>query len=183
MVVELTRVFAAVPLPGEVRAGLAARLEDMDIPGKPVPAENWHLTLRFLGSVDEVAYERFLAGLAQSDLGQAFAVQLGGLGAFPRPGRATVLWVGIAEGVDRLSEMAAISEEAAQGAGLEAEDRPFHAHLTLSRIRPPVKVQGLIESTEPIGLQWVCDRLVVYQSHLGGSHARYEPLETYELVR
>ena len=59
---EAIRVFAGVPLPIETRVALAERIGHLDIPGKIAPAENWHLTLRFLGSVDQVTYERFLAG-------------------------------------------------------------------------------------------------------------------------
>jgi 2'-5' RNA ligase len=103
------------------------------------------------------------------------------MGAFPRAKRATVLWLAVAKGQTRLEEVAAEVEEAVQAAGFPAEDRPFRAHLTLSRIRPPVDVTGPIGSFPGASLGWRCRSVVVYRSHLGRGGARYEPLETFPL--
>ncbi|HSO50875.1 MAG TPA: 2'-5' RNA ligase family protein, partial [Acidimicrobiia bacterium] len=71
MVGLLGRVFVAAPLPDEVRMALADRLLQVELPGKVVPPESWHITLRFLGNLDEVVYERFLGLMDTSDLGQS----------------------------------------------------------------------------------------------------------------
>lgn len=180
------RLFVAVPLTDEVRAGLAAHLmeatKDRQLAGRPVPPPNWHITVRFLGSTEEVAYERVLEALAEAELGEPFSMSFGGLGAFPRPSRATVLWLAIEAGGTRLAQLAALSEEAAQRAGIAPEDRPFHPHLTLSRIRPHQDVRSLIEQVAPFPLSEKVDRLVVYRSNLGGGGARYEELESIDLV-
>lgn len=183
MVGPLSRVFAAVPLPTEIRMALAERLSSIDIPGKVAPPENWHLTLRFLGQVDEVAYERFLGLLSSADLGQRFKVRFGGLGAFPKASRATVMWVGVEQGSSDLERLAGVCEDAAQGAGLPPEDRPFRPHLTLSRIRPPENVRSRIDTFEAIDIGWRCESVVVYQSRQGPAGTRYEPLETVPLTR
>lgn len=183
MVGSVARVFVAVPLPAEVRLALDEKLGRHMIPGQVAPPENWHLTLRFLGDVDEVTYQRIVAELDSADLGQRFRVGLGGLGAFPNPKRATVLWVGVAHGVDELSELALTTEEAAQTVGLPPEERPFRPHLSLSRIRPPVDVSRLIGSFGDTGIGWRCETMVVYRSHLGSGGARYEPLEIFNLRR
>ena len=91
MVEGLTRIFAAVALPTEIRMALADRIERLDLPGKIAPPENWHFTLRFLGSVDPVTYERFVGSLSGMELRRPFPIRLGGMGAFPNPGKATVL--------------------------------------------------------------------------------------------
>ena len=178
------RLFVAVPLTDEVRAALAAHIMDAGtdraLPGKPVPPPNWHVTMRFLGPTDEVAYERFLAALTEAEWGRPFTVSFGGLGAFPRPARATVLWLAIERGVDRLERLAALSEQAAQEAGFAPEERPFHAHLTLSRIRPHQDVRPLIERVSPFPMSLPVDRLVVFRSHLGRGGARYEELDSFE---
>jgi RNA 2',3'-cyclic 3'-phosphodiesterase len=179
----LGRVFVAAPLPDEVRIALADRLREVEVPGKVAPPENWHITLRFLGSLDEVVYERFLGLMDTSDLGHSFRAGLGGLGAFPRPRSATVVWVDVDRGGDRLFELSAVCEEAAQGAGLAPEDRPFRPHLTLSRLRPGQDVTDLVSGSGGFGIQWRCDSVVVYRSHLGRGGARYEPLETLPLIR
>lgn len=162
---------------------LADRLRDIEVPGKPAPPENWHITLRFLGRVGEVTLERLLAELDQSDLGAPFKLRLGGLGAFPRPARATVLWVGLDGDVERLVEVATMADDAAMAAGVEPEDRPFHSHLTLSRIRPQLDVRGLVATTDDIGGSWTVEEVVVFESDLSGpGPARYLPIERFRLT-
>lgn len=179
------RLFVAVPLTDQVRAALVSHLmeatEDRPLPGKPVQPPSWHLTLRFLGTTGAVAYERLLAAMAEAEVGGRFTLTFGGLGAFPRAARATVLWLAIERGSDRLEQLAAHAEDAAQQAGLGPEDRPFHPHLTLSRIRPHQDVRPLIERMAPFPVPLPVDRLVVYRSHLGRGGARYEELESFEL--
>ena len=179
----LTRVFAAVALPTEIRMALVDRLASRDLPGRIAPPENWHITLRFLGSVDAVAYERFIGSLATVDLGDPFRIRLGSLGGFPNSRKATVLWVGVEAGSVQLTGLAGASEEAAQIAGLAPEERRFRPHLTLGRIRPPEDIRHLVGSTEPLGLRWLCEAIVVYRSHLGGRNVRYEPIEIISVGR
>jgi 2'-5' RNA ligase len=175
------RLFVAVPLPGEVRMALADRLGAVAVPGKAVPPENWHITLRFLGHTDQVAYERYLAALDSTGLGPEFDVGLGAMGAFPRPRSATVTWLAVTEGQGRLERLAAETEEAALVAGFSLEERPFRAHLTLSRVRPPEDVSRLVEELPAVGLRWRCRSIVVYRSRPGRGGVRYEPLEMFAL--
>ena len=181
MVETVGRVFLAVPVPSEVRAALAAHVASLDIPGRLVPAENWHLTARFLGTVDELTYERFLGELAQADLPDAFPVRLGRIGGFPNSKRANVVWVGVERGDEEIAIINEIAEEAAQSVGLAAEDRPFHPHLSLSRVRPPRGVTHLLD--EDVDLRWTATEVVVYHSHLRKGRARYGPLERLDLAR
>lgn len=172
------RVFAAVPLPPEVRMALAEKIITLAIPGRLAPPENWHLTLRFLGTIDQVTYERFLSALEVADI-EPFEIGLGGIGAFPNVRKASVVWVAVDDGRKRLATLNEIAEEAAQSAGVAVEERPFHPHLTLSRVRPPTDVRSL--EGIPIELGWRSDRVVVYRSRTGRGGARYEPLETLRL--
>lgn len=142
---ELTptgNVFVAVVPPPEVVAALSDWLEDLPIPGRRVPPPNFHITLRFVGNVDPVAYDRLLAALATRPLVEPFRVHLSGLGSFPNPRRATVLWVGVEAGPS-LEQLAEIVEDATVAAGFEPEERPFVPHLTVSRVRPPENVTAL----------------------------------------
>lgn len=174
------RVFVAAPLPPEVRFALAERVSGMAIPGKVGPAENWHVTLRFLDTVDRVTYERFLHEMGRMGEQFSFPISLRDFGAFPSPRKATVFWAGIGRGSSDVSLLNEIAEEAAVSAGLSPEERPFHPHLTLARIRPPADVRDLID--EELDLGWRCDRVVVYRSHLGRGPARYEPLDEVSLI-
>lgn len=173
------RVFLAAPLPPEIRFALAERVAEMPIPGKVGPAENWHITLRFLDTVDRVTYERFLAGM-DPVAETSFGIRLRGFGAFPNARKATVFWAGVADGAAQLAMINEQAEEAALGAGLLPEERPFHPHLTLARVRPPADVRGLV--AEELSLSWRCERLIVYRSHLGRGSARYEALDTLDLI-
>ncbi len=180
MVDELVgRVFLAVPLPPEIRFAVAERIADLPIPGRVAPPDNWHITLRFLDVVDRVTYERFLGALDRPSE-TSFPIGLEGFGAFPRPAKATVFWAGVGRGATEVARLNEEAEEAALAAGLAPEERPFHPHLTLSRIRPPADVRDLM--AEDLSFSWRCERLVAYRSHLGRGPARYEPLDSIDLI-
>ncbi|MGH3651169.1 MAG: RNA 2',3'-cyclic phosphodiesterase [Acidimicrobiia bacterium] len=174
------RVFVAAPLPPDVRFALGERVSEMAVPGRVAPADNWHVTLRFLDTVDRVTYERFLSELGRMGEQFSFPASLDGFGAFPNPRKATVFLAGVGRGSADLALLNELAEEAAVSSGLLPEERPFHPHLTLSRIRPPVDVRHLIE--EDLDLGWRCDRVVVFRSHLGRGPARYEPLDSVNLI-
>ncbi len=142
--------FLAVDLSSDERHALAAALDDASpgprIPGKRARPENWHVTVRFLGPVDEVAADRVLHEVSETIDARSGRVVCTGLGAFPRPARATVLYVGIDDPTAILSSIAAQCEAACRDVGLEPQERPFIGHITLSRIRPPTDVTRLIGS-------------------------------------
>lgn len=179
------RLFLAVDLPEGVRRALDEHLRASPgggrLPGRPARPESWHLTLRFLGDTAPDACDRLVRELRSAELGHGFTLGFGGLGAFPRPARATVLWLGIAEGEAPLGALAAAVEEAACRAGFPAETRPFAAHLTLSRIRPAEDVRPLVERVPPFPERMEVDEVVLFRSHLGPSGARYEAVERFPL--
>jgi len=177
------RLFLGVALSDDVRHGLAAFLSaHVDrLPGKPVPPGNWHLTLRFLGATKEPARDQLLALLDAHMLTLPFVLGFGGLGAFARPSRATVLWLGVSRGTEDLTELAVICEEAARAVGFTGEERPFHPHVTVSRIRPRQDVQPLVESVPRFPLAQTVDRITLYRSILAPGGARYEVVDELEL--
>jgi 2'-5' RNA ligase len=180
----VARLFVAVPLTEDSRQALSLLLTDVaprGLPGRVVPPGNWHVTLRFLGDVDPVGRDRLLAALDDAELGPPFAVRWAHLGAFPRPRRATVLWVGADRGTVELEQLAALVEDAAGVAGFTPEERPFRSHLTLSRIRPSQDITALVDAIPPMGVMMPVDRVVVYQSRLGRGGAQYTELESFPL--
>jgi RNA 2',3'-cyclic 3'-phosphodiesterase len=181
MVESIGRVFVAVGFPPEVRMAITEHLDRRRLPGVPVPAENLHFTLRFLGDLGSVDFDRLLAALDEATLPDPFPVTLGGLGAFPKPQQATVLWLGVTAGGDGLEDLHSTVEGACDRAGLGREERPFRPHVTVSRIRPPEDVRAVIADLSPLGLRSVIDEIVVLRSHLGESAPRYEPLERFLL--
>jgi len=185
--IDVGRLFVAAPLPESFRRELAAHVRrhtgGAGLPGRVVPVDNWHLTLRFLGDTSRDAHDRLVAALAAADMGASFDLELGALGAFPRPERARVLWIGAGEGRERLVALAAIAESAAVAAGFAPERRPFSAHLTLSRLKPERDVSPIVAAVSPFGSRTAIDEIVLYRSHLRREGAEYEALRRFPLAR
>jgi 2'-5' RNA ligase len=181
---ERARLFVGVPFPPELRDALSAYLARTfgELPGRAVPAANWHLTLRFLGDTDGARRVRVTEELRGSITAAPFTLALTSPGAFPRPARATVLWIGVGEGLEALGRLAAQAEEAAVRAGYAPETRPFAAHLTLSRIQPPADLRPVLQREPAFGGSFFVDRVALYRSRLGGGPARYEVLEEFPLA-
>jgi len=181
-----TRAFLALDLPAEARAAAAdatARLRRACGEGdvKWVPPENLHVTLRFLGSLDPEALARARAVVA--DLDQRFdAVTVGWsrLGAFPSPRRPSVLWLGLADGEQRLSHLAREVERRLRAARFGRADKPFAAHVTIGRVRRGRRLIWPTESdrlTTPDGA-FSMRAIVLYQSRLTPAGPHYAPLAT-----
>jgi 2'-5' RNA ligase len=178
------RLFIGVPLGDDARREIDARLRSAlpdGLPGRAVPVANWHLTLRFLGATrgDQLAIIR--EHLRAAALGEAFDVRFGGLGAFSRPRSARVMWIAVAEGTERLRELARMAEDAARAAGFAPEEKPYTPHLTISRLQPPRNVTSAIECVPPLDEEMRVGEVIVFRSHLGGAPARYEPVERLAL--
>lgn len=176
------RLFLALRPPAAAVHAVAAQLHDAfaasPVPGARVSPDLWHITLRFVGDVGAVGRDRLLAALDEADLPLPVAVRLGGLGAFPRPAKAQVLWVGVDES-DGLTALVDAIEEACIAAGVEPEQRPFVGHLTVSRLRPTADVWPWVESGTHIGAAWTATEVELVASHLGDGPARYETIERF----
>src|SRR5690606_30936563 len=129
--------------------------------------ESWHLTLRFLGDTPAALLDRQREEVPRAPLGSPFSLRFGGYGAFPRAGRATVLWLGVEEGAEPLRALAGAVEAAARRAGFPPEGRPFRPHLTLSRIRTPEDASSLLAALPPFPREMPVDGVVLFRSHLG----------------
>lgn len=178
------RCFVAVPIGDELRAALAAAVEQWsareDLAGlRWSDAENWHLTIAFLGSTDPGAVASIVGRLeATAGRHQPMRLETGGLGAFASRRRARVAWYGLADPGGRLASLAA---DVAVAMGLEPAGR-FRAHVTLARARSePVDLRPwLAEAAAPRGVLSV-DGLDLMRSHLGRGPAHYERLASVPL--
>lgn len=132
------RLFVAVFPPPEVReeASSTARHMLSDDRIRWSRSENVHLTLKFLGDVDEESLNDLRAILEDACAGDApFEARLAGLGAFPSARRARIIWAGIGAGLEQLRSLAAGVDVALSSLGFERETRPYEPHLTLGRVR------------------------------------------------
>ena len=133
------RAFIAIEVPDAVKEGLAAaqgRLKSAGVEASWSRPEGVHLTLKFLGEIDEERVPEIMQALAHA-LGDSERFRLGieGVGTFPNPVSARVVWLGIAGDVGTLVALQAAIEQATAGLGLERDDRPYTPHLTLGRIK------------------------------------------------
>ena len=177
------RLFIGIPVDGRVREALEGFLAPVRLPGRLVPPDKWHLTLRFLGDTSQATLQRLRERLRATAFGSSFEIAFDALGAFPRPARASVLWLGVSEGADRLAALASIVEAAVRNAGFAAESRPFSSHLTLSRLQPPRDVRPLIDSVPAFGERMRVAEVTLFRSHLGRGPSRYEVVDQYSLSK
>jgi RNA 2',3'-cyclic 3'-phosphodiesterase len=177
---ETERLFIGVPVDESARFTLLRQLP-RNIPGKPSPPENWHFTLRFLGSTGPERRDALIERLASTRFGSAFDLSFDRLGAFPNSGRARVLWVGAGAGHARLEGVAQKVEEIARSAGFEAEKKPFRAHLTISRMKEPQSVSELLARARPVQATMRVEELILYRSRPGGAHSQYSVVMAFPL--
>lgn len=118
---------------GEVQAQVRAAV---DLPVRWVEPEKAHLTLKFLGDIDEGQVEAIVSAMADiASQAQPMTVALGDVGGFPTLARPRVLWVGLRGDVGPLTDLQQALERRMESLGFAAEGRPFAPHLTLGRVR------------------------------------------------
>jgi len=175
------RLFVGLDLPWPLKQRLAVLAGG--VPGaRWVPAENFHLTLRFIGEVPAHRAEEIDLALATLRT-RAFSLTLAGVGTFAKGGRDTQLWVGV-ERNPQLDHLQAKIETALQRAGLEPERRRFAPHVTLARLdnAPPGKLAGFVQAhnlfrSEPVPVE----RFFLFSSRLGKEASVYTAEVEYAL--
>ena len=128
----MPRLFVAIDLPDDHKTALVG-LRDDALPGRWSRPAQYHLTLRFIGEVDEehaAAVEQTLAGVR----GETFTLQGRGLGVFPSPRRPRVLFAALDPAPALLALQARI-DRALRAIGLDDDPKPFRPHVTLARLR------------------------------------------------
>jgi 2'-5' RNA ligase len=181
------RAFLAIELPDRVRTALAetvARLRKARVNASWVTPDRMHLTLRFLGDVTEDA-ARELAKRLRDDYRPAVPPELRvqGIGAFPKLSRPSVVWAGVVEDGHSLATAQRIAEECAQGIGLAPEPKPFHAHVTLCRVKSGQGIADLIGRMErEAGLDagaFTARAVSLFSSELTGKGPVYTRIEEF----
>lgn len=132
------RTFVAVDLEHpEVAARIAEvqrGIQETDNGVKLVEPENLHVTLKFLGGVDEAAIPEVVRLLSGPEVGP-FRARLFGVGAFPSVSRPRVIWVGFEEGREELIGLMRWVDSRLRRLGFPREEREPHPHLTIARVK------------------------------------------------
>ncbi|HEY4409465.1 MAG TPA: RNA 2',3'-cyclic phosphodiesterase [Acidimicrobiia bacterium] len=155
------------------RVGVGLRWDDRD---------KYHFTLQFLGAVHRVG--PVVEALAAVAAGRApFSFRLGGAGAFPKPGRARVLWIGADAGGGELVGLAGAVGAALRPVGHEPDHKVFHPHLTVARLKVPDDVGEVLAAIGPgaVGEAFTVDEVVLYASRLSPQGSTYTALERFPL--
>ena len=152
----MIRAFIAVHIPEDVRAAIndaQARLKRAPVGVKVswTKIDNLHLTLQFLGYVEEPVIDKIKSALqVVAARHQPFELSVHGAGAFPNENRPRVIWVGCHDGGGELKALANAVQTAMQPLGFEPEHREFSAHLTLGRVKVPRPDGALTKALDSI---------------------------------
>lgn len=177
------RSFIAVNIPDELREQISGIQEQLRQTGERVSwtkPGNLHITLRFLGDVEEKRIDE-LAGLVTRVAGMRskFSVSLNEVGAFPNLRRPRVLWIGIQEGAQELKRLAVDLENGLAKIGFPREARTFSAHLTIGRVKARVRepfgdeLRNIEFQSPPFPVEEIC----LMRSQLHPAGAIYTPLK------
>jgi 2'-5' RNA ligase len=148
--------------------------------------EQLHLTLKFLGEIDERQIESISRALDEL-AGQCapFDVQVRGMGTFTPSGPVRIVWVGLEDADGGLARCHSVCERLLSPLGFAPENRPFSPHLTLGRNNNPRNSRAIraaiAGAKQPdAGFQTV-EGIVLYHSTLGRGGPTYEALSRHEL--
>ena len=167
------RAFIALSCPDELSESLVEVQDQMKGLGslKPVEPGNIHLTLKFLGDVDEKKVDRIIECLKGLSGMSGFDVSLAGVGVFPKPSYARVVWVGVDRGNREILKLHKVIDRELAPLGFEGDKR-FSAHFTIARVKGIRDKEGFKEILDDYS-----------KTEFGGFHAGGVELMRSELKR
>jgi RNA 2',3'-cyclic 3'-phosphodiesterase len=178
------RLFIALDIAAEIRARLT---EYMERARALAPEARWarveglHVTLKFIGHVDDSVVAKIKAALA-SIKAAPFEVRFEGVGFFPNPNAARVFWAEV-DGSDHLPLLASTIDAALERLGFARETKPYHPHLTLARTssRPLRGLRPLLDDPPPQFGTMTAREFFLYQSQPQKGGSKYTKLERFGL--
>jgi 2'-5' RNA ligase len=187
----LLRSFLAVELPelilnriGEIQRDLKSSRADV----RWVSPENIHLTLKFFGNIEESLIQHIVQSI-EGPLQDTspFFLKVQGMGAFPNLKNPRVIWMGFQEGKEIIVSIQKQLEREFEKIGFQPEDRPFHPHLTLGRMRSNRGKDDLVKGMEryregEFG-SFQVEKVILFKSDLRPMGPIYTPLREIRLGR
>jgi len=184
------RSFLAIELPSHTRSEigkLQERLRTCRADVRWVVADRIHLTLKFLGNIEEEKIADISAVMDQAAAHRGpFTVSVKGLGAFPSTRNPRVIWLGLDGWEANLLPLQQEIEAGLGAVGFERENKAYRPHLTLGRVKS-LKGKGdlvdLMERDRDVDLgSFVIDRMVLFRSDLRPTGPIYTPLTTKDFA-
>jgi 2'-5' RNA ligase len=187
------RTFIAIELPREIKDLLAKVQEELNSSQadvKWVQPQNIHLTLKFLGEIEEKKIDK-INKIIEDIAGEKkyFPIRISNLGAFPKINFPRVIWVGIDKGDEEVKEIAKKLEEGLAKIGIQREDKPFSSHITIGRTRSALNREKLIQRLNDLAnklqeenLEFVVKKITFFKSTLTPKGPVYEVLKETNLT-
>lgn len=187
---EVWRVFCAIDLPRDLRERLMVHINRVrdavpDARASWSRVDNIHLTLKFLGNITIPQVEKCSEAASRSVKGLSpFKIVVEQTGVFPKHGQPRVLWIGVNDLSGKLGELQRRFENESAKAGFDKDDRPFHPHLTVARLRQPrharllANVHNQLEF-EPAEI--AVSELLVIRSELSSEGSKYTIISRHAL--
>ncbi len=185
------RTFLALELSDEARQGAVKLIDRLKAGIRFTGAEpNWtppdsmHLTIKFLGNVEESQVNQIKQRLAPV-CGKLASFNFGvrGLGVFPSPERPKIIWLGVKHADEELQRLFRTVEETLARLGFEHEHRPFHPHLTAARLKSGKGAKAMMKILDQNRRHWCgecrADKLILFKSVLKPSGAEYSILKEF----
>jgi 2'-5' RNA ligase len=150
-----------------------------------VTPERLHITIRFIGHVNDARADEVRALLAPPLALDPFDLTIAGVGTFPPKGPPRVVWAGLDEGRDQLLALEPTVSERLARAGVPREERPYNPHLTLARVRDAAGLRSapLVGSVRDIRLgTTTVDAITLFESRLSPNGPTYVGLARTPLV-
>jgi 2'-5' RNA ligase len=187
------RTFIAVEMAASVIGKAQQLIKELQAAGADVnwvKAPQMHLTLKFLGDVPDTETPdicHVVADVCRKI--EPFEIVCRGAGAFPDIRQPRTIWLGFSQGLDELTELqTAIDDALKKEMGYGKEQRRFHAHLTLGRVKRCDEAsrarleEFLLKNADYDGDLSVIEEVVVFASFLGRGGPRHEALGRAELI-
>lgn len=177
----------ALPLPVPVRAEVNSLVHVFRrmAPGvRWVKADHLHITLRFLGDVEDRKAEALIDGLESLVEMAPFRFNLAGIGAFPDRKRPRVIWTGIDKGKEEVVSLAETVERIVESCGLPREPKRFSPHVTLGRVKSPASFDDFwaeAEATPFVGKAVDANSVRLIWSTLTSHGPVYRDVESFPL--
>lgn len=174
------RTFIAIDLEAEIKKKLLALIQELEATRAAirwVQPGGLHLTLKFLGEIDEAQAARVKAVLtAAAGHHAAFPLRLEGTGIFPGERNPRILWAGFAA-EPKLIALQTELEKALESEGFAREERAFSPHLTLGRVKGSERIKNAVAELakhcqEPFGAMTV-RKVALFESRLHPEGAEY----------
>ncbi len=185
------RTFIAIELPAEIKDYLSQLQGELKACGadvKWVEPKNIHLTLKFLGEIDDDKLGKITKIIQDATSEKSkFQVRISSLGAFPKIEFPRVIWVGVDSGDKETKQIAKELEEKIARIGIPKEERAFSCHITIGRLKTPLNreklVQALKDKTELGGknLEFEVNKITLFKSTLTPKGPIYEALKETSL--